>query len=122
MVCVVFGTIGLEAIIKRKPLVVFSETPYGILPESMVKVKEYWSLGDDIKYLLDNYQYDETSNLLLLATLDQSVPADLFTKMLKKTGRDSSGSNGIIEEQYTDLARALCARVNFEQGLLDAFK
>ena len=122
IVCVVFGTIGLEAIIKKKPLLTFSETPYGILPGNMVRVaKKYWSLADDIKYLLDNYRYCETSLLrYLLATLDQAVQADLFTKMLEKSGRISSGSEKKIEEQYADLARALVSRVKFEQVLLDA--
>lgn len=122
LVCVVFGTIGLEAIIKRKPLLTFSETPYGILPENMVMVtKKYWSLADDIKFLIDNYQYCEKSLLrYMLATLDQSVPVDLFTKMLQKSGRLSSSNDRKIEEQYADLARTLAIRVKFEQDLLHA--
>ena len=53
-----FGTIGLEAVMKEKPLITFCNTPYGSFPSNMVRfVDNISGLGRN-SWLLNSYKYD----------------------------------------------------------------
>jgi hypothetical protein len=116
LVALVYGTIGLEAIIKQKPLLIFGEVPYGVFPPNMVRLNEKpWHLGRDIRRLLDDYRYDETQVLAYVAAhIRSSIKVNLFTGLLAKSGRHSGASDKSLVEQYADLAEYTRQRVNEE--------
>jgi hypothetical protein len=116
LVALVYGTIGLEAIIKRKPLLIFGEVPYGVFTPEMVRLNEKpWQLGHDIRRLLDNYRYDETQVLAYVAAhIRSSIKINLFTGLLAKSGRHPGASDKSLTEQYADLAEYTRQRVNEE--------
>lgn len=122
MVFVVFGTIGFEAILKRKPLIVFCKTPYGLFPDNMVRyVKNMLDLGEEIRYLLKSYNYDEWAVICYIAAhIEGSVPLNLFTELLGKGGRKRISSDYSIEEQYRVLARYAVQRIGEEERRLTA--
>ena len=116
LVALVYGTIGLEAIIKEKPLLIFGEVPYGVFPPNMVRLNEKpWRLGRDIRRLLDDYRYDETQVLAYVAAhIRSSIKVNLFTGLLAKSGRHSGASDKSLTEQYADLAEYTRQRVKEE--------
>ena len=60
LVTVITGNIGLEVAVLKKPVVVFGETDYLELPNSMVKkCHNLYKLSEDINNLLLNYHFDE---------------------------------------------------------------
>ena len=116
LMCVVFGTIGLEAVINRIPVVSFCRTPYGSFPETMVRCVEHMdSLSRVIKSLLDEYDFDEWALLSYIAAhIEGSIRIDLFTGLLGKGGRVTSNRESSISEQYKKLAHYAMTRVNEE--------
>ncbi len=106
LVALVYGTIGLEAIVKRKPLLIFSEAPYGVFPPNMVRLNEQpWRLGHDIRSLLDDYRYDETQVLAYVAAhIRTGIRVNLFTGLLAKSGRQAGEASKPLAEQYAALA------------------
>jgi hypothetical protein len=116
LVVLVYGTIGLEAIIKGKPLVVLNPTPYGIFPSHMVRyMDDPWKLGEIIQCLLSDYRYDESLvEAYLAAHIATGIRVNLFTGLLGKGGRETISGQASIEEQYAGLARYACCRINEE--------
>ena len=106
LVALVYGTIGLEAIIKKKPLLVFSEAPYGVFPPHMVRLNENpWRLGDDIRQLLDGYRFDESQvQAYVAAHIRTGIRINLFTGLLAKSGRQSGEPGKALDQQYRALA------------------
>jgi hypothetical protein len=124
LVGLVYGTIGLEAIIKRKPVVVFSEAPYGVFGPTMVCFnRDPWRLGHDIRDLLDNYAHDERQVLAYIAAhLSAGVPVNLFTGLLAKSGRQSGDGSLSLDEQYDILARHTLSRISEETARLSIIR
>jgi hypothetical protein len=116
LVFLVYGTIGLEAIIKGKPLVVLNPTPYGIFPSHMVRyMDDPWKLGAIVRSLLSDYRYDESLvEAYLAAHIATGIRVNLFTGLLGKGGRETISSQASIDEQYAGLARYTCNRINEE--------
>ena len=122
LVLLVYGTIGLEAIIKKTPLVVFSGVPYDILPSHMVKFSQKpWQLGHDIKQLISTYEYDEHAVLSYVAAhMETGIRANLFTQLLGKSGRKTQEIEKTITQQYDEIAAYLESRVAEEKTRLQA--
>jgi len=113
LVLLVFGTIGLEAIIKGKPVVIFCETPYGVFPRTMVRYVDGASqLSSEIRVLLDHHVHDETQvEAFLAAHIATGVQVNLFTGLLGKRGRETENLSRTLDEQYVDLANYLRHRL-----------
>lgn len=107
LVVLVYGTIGLEAIIKRKPTIILCETPYGIFSSKMVRfTPNIWRMSHDIRELLDNYEHDEREvEAFLAAHIRTGIRLNLFTELLGKGGRQAGDTSQSLEQQYTELAR-----------------
>lgn len=116
MVFVVFGTIGLEAVLKEKPVISLSKTPYGSFPTNMVRCVEYMpGLAGEIRDLHERYQYDEWALISYVAAhIESSIPLNLFTGLLGKGGRESTKMNQSLEEQYKTLAHYSVLRIQEE--------
>ena len=120
MVFVVFGTIGLEAVLKEKPVISLCKTPYGSFPENMVRcVDSIPNLAVEIRDLFENYNYDEWALVCYVAAhIESSIPLNLFTGLLGKGGRESISMDQTLDEQYKLLARYSIKRIYEEQLLL----
>ena len=118
LVVVVNGTIGLEAVIRRKPLIVLGHSPYDVFPESMVgRVNDLNDLSDNIAGLINTYQFHEKALLAYIAAhIRGSVRANLFTELLKKGGRTTMEGDLSIDEQYANLAKYTVERVKQEES------
>ncbi len=88
LVASIAGSMGWEAILLRKPVVLFGHTPYEFLPDSMVRrVTDLEHLGEDIADVMDNYAYDAAAVLAYVAaTMGESVRVNLYTTLLGRTG------------------------------------
>lgn len=120
LVAMVFGTIGLEAIIKKKPLIALCSTPYGVFPGHMVRyVGELWSLADEIRDLLNTYRFDRHEvEAYLAAHAATGIRLNLFTELLGKGGRETMAMNADIDQQYASLAAYTRQRVAEESARL----
>lgn len=121
LLALVYGTIGLEAIIKKKPVILLCETPYGVFPNTMVRFSpDGWRLGQDIRDLLDSFQYDERKvEAYLAAHIKTGIRINLFTELLQKGGRTGGQSGLSLQKQYASLAIYLRCRIKEEQARLN---
>lgn len=103
IVAVVSGTIGLEAAVCRKPLIVLGTVPYQLLPDSMVrKVNDIERLGFYIKDLLENYTFERSAlERYFCSVLSDSIPLDFYTVLLRKRGRYAPTEDKGTGEQKT---------------------
>lgn len=117
IVLVVFGTIGLEAILNKKPLITFNQTPYGILPSNMVRfVNDMAVLSKNIKELILEYKFNKWSLFSYIAAhIEGSVQVNLSTGLLGKKGRESFNLDETISTQYQKLALYSLKRINEEK-------
>lgn len=115
LVFVIYGTIGLETIINKKPLICFSKTPYSIFPKNMVSYCENLNyLPQEISNLLKNYKYDEKYLLAYIYSyVSAGVRVNLFTQLLKKDGRHDLNNKMNIEEQYDALCSNLIHQLEY---------
>ncbi|MCI5225300.1 MAG: hypothetical protein D3918_01265 [Candidatus Electrothrix sp. AX2] len=91
VVAVVSGSIGLEAAILGKPVLVLGTVNYELLPDSMVrKIKGIHRLDREIKQLIQDHNYDEEAVLRYIsAIIDDSVAVNMYTDLLGKSARYS---------------------------------
>ena len=95
-------------------------SPYYVFPESMVRhVKSIYDLSSSIANLLDSYQYDEAATISYIAAhIKRSIPVNLFTDLLKKSGRTVVETKKSIHDQYRELATYTIMRINEEMEAL----
>ena len=115
IVFVTYGTIGLETIIKKKPLINFSKYPYGLFPKTMVDFTEsFEDLKLKIVNLLENYVYQEKYLLSYISSIvNTSFRLNLSTQLLGKTGRTNFGKSG-LDDQYEILSDEIIKKYNSE--------
>ena len=113
LVSVVYGTIGLEAILMKKPLLTFSKCPYSMFNKNMVLYsKNPWELSKYINDLINNYFYDEHEIIAFIAAhISCSEKINLFTDLLSKKNRHKSSDSVSIEIQYKKLAEYTKKRI-----------
>lgn len=115
LACVITGSIGLEAAIVGKPVLVLGETSYTLLPERMVQqARDPNRLDRQIRDLLDRYEADETALIRYVASLlSLSAPVNLYTELLQKSERYSSaGSQQSADDAYDRLAGLVRSRLD----------
>jgi len=106
LITTIAGSIGFEALIIKKPVVVLGRTPFSILPNNMIRHADSPDrLGNDIRDLLENHKHSEQALLsYTAAVMKDSVPVDFYSKFLSKKGRYSpegiKGDKEIQESEY----------------------
>jgi len=88
LVATIAGSIGWEAILRRRPVVLFGHAPYEFLPPSMLRrVGHLEHLGDEIKDLLQSYCYQDNAVLAYVAaTMSQSIAVNWYSRLLGRAG------------------------------------
>lgn len=121
LVTVISGSTGLEAAIIGRPVITFGVPVYNMLPNFMVRhCTDLNNLGWDVRKMLLGYEKDQNKlEKYICATIDGSVPVDLYTVLLGKSGRYNA--NGAMqdkvkqrEDEYKSLAKYLNLRINQE--------
>ena len=93
IVFVISSTIGLEAAILGKPLVILGFPKYLSIPKSMyVQSLDLFKLHKDVTFILNNYKYDKKGIENFIAGLiEGSIDIDLYSVLLQKQNRYSIG-------------------------------
>jgi hypothetical protein len=88
LVTIISGSVGLEALMLKKPVIHFGRIPFSILPGKMIRqVTDFEQLGREISYLLDNHVHDENTLMsYLAAVITSSVPVDFYSILLGRQG------------------------------------
>lgn len=113
LVTVIAGSIGLEALMLKKPVIALGGAPYTCLPDNMVrKIGNLDHLGWDIRDLLQNHEHDEGAlNAYIAAIMKLSVPVDFYSVLLGREGAYRPYANSTLssdrEEQLKLLASFL---------------
>lgn len=81
LITVISGSIGLEGLMLKVPVVALGRAPFNFLPKSMMRhVTNPDSLGFEIRDLLENYQYEETAmQCYVAAVMKDSVAVDFYS-------------------------------------------
>ena len=114
LIAVVSGSVGLEAAIVGKPVLVLGQTPYTLMPETMVQQAGNLNcLSEQIESLMKQFRPDEDSlRRYVAALLSISVPVNLYTNLLTKQGRYADPDLAkSASEEYRNLARFLCKQL-----------
>ena len=104
LVVIIRGAIGLEAVIKKKPVVSLGKSLFELLPPYMFRT--CWNLYElpyAIRDMLDNYQYDHDALVQYLASVMKgSAPVNLVSDLLEKKGRFRTeiGDKDLLSELY----------------------
>jgi len=81
LITVISGSIGLEGLMLKVPVVVLGRAPFNFLPKTMMRhVTNPDSLGFEIRDLLGNYRYEETAmQSYIAAVMKDSVAVDFYS-------------------------------------------
>ena len=104
IITVIAGSIGFEGLMLKKPVIVLGKAPYNFLPSSMIRhVDKPGQLGDDIRDILENYEYNEKALLSYIsAIINESVPVDLYTMFLGRKGVYRPEDKGDSQQDHKD--------------------
>ncbi len=96
LICIISGSIAGEALFKKKPVIFFGDSIYDGISDKMIrKVDSLKSIFESIKFLKNNFTYNE--NILkkrLKALLKNSERINLYTELLQKENRYSDKQLG----------------------------
>lgn len=106
---VISSFVGFESVLQGVPVVALGNCSYDMLPKTMVcTIKCYDDLPETLQYMSINYKMDEQALLSYVsAVIHESIPIDLYTRMLGKRGRQlgtNSSNMSSIEQQYEGMA------------------
>lgn len=106
LVVTIAGSVGFEALLLKKPVIIFGQTPYEMLPASMLrKVTNLNKLSQTISDLIANHRHDERALLdYIAATMKESVPIEFYTKLLGRSAQYATAALTDREEHVTRLA------------------
>ncbi len=101
MVATIAGSIGWEAVLRRKPVVVFGHTPYEFLPECMLRrVDSMERLGDELNDLMRSYHYREEAVIAYVASvMRHSAPVNFYSSLLGRPYAYSGDEEGVDSAQ-----------------------
>ena len=106
-----------------KPLLILGHPKYGALPESMARrCYDLFDLPSVVRELLENYRFDEPGLLKLLSALIAgSIDIDVYSVLLNKPDRYSTGREGMsrdekLKQDYDKLARYTVARIEEQRA------
>ena len=123
LVVIIRGAIGLEAVIKKKPVVSLGKSLFDLLPSSMFrKCRNLYELPYEIRDMIENYRYHRDGLVrYLAAVIAGSTPANLISDLLGKKGRFRTdlrnGNVGFEDHPHLDvLAEYLYRRIRNENA------
>jgi hypothetical protein len=118
MVVIIRGAIGLEAVIKKIPVVSLGMSMFQLLPSTMFRTCwNLYELPNTIREMLEHYCYDHESLIrYLVAVMEGSAEVNLVSDLLAKPGRfrsDGIGEYHPFEEHphLDDLAAYMLDRI-----------
>lgn len=88
IVVVVSGSIGFEAVVKRKPVLTLGDAPFNVLSSSMVRhVSDPSKWADQVKDMLSYSSYDENSlTAYIMAIMAEGIPVNFYSGLLEREG------------------------------------
>jgi hypothetical protein len=88
LVTVIAGSIGFEGLMLNKPVIVLGGAPFSFLSASMIRhISNPNLLGDQIRDLLENYQFKEEALLsYIAAVMSSSVGVDFYSRLIGRQG------------------------------------
>ena len=106
LVTVISGSIGLEGLMLKVPVVVLGRAPFNFMPKSMMRhAINPDSLGFEIRDLLSNFQYDEAAmQSYVAAVMKDSVAVDFYS-ILSGRKEAYNPKNLNSNEQGSDIER-----------------
>jgi len=125
IVTIIASSIGFEALILKKPVVVLGRTPFNFLPVSMIRDADNPdNLGYEIRDLLEHYKYNEAALLSYIsAVIKESVPVDFYSKLLGRKGTYSPApAKGDHEAQESERIKHINLLARYLVHRLDKFK
>lgn len=114
MVAVISGSVGLEALMMKKPVIYFGNLPFCILPDSMIRhVKDPDNLAWGITDLIKNHKHDEQALIAYIsAVIKSSVQVDFYSVLLARKGVYNPDLDSVdIETEYTEQMERLSAYI-----------
>ncbi len=114
LVATIASSVGFEAILLGKPVLTFGQTPYEILPSSMVKrVRDINKLGENIADLLQHFCFDKAALIsYIAAVMSRSIPIDFYTTVLGRKAQLSLDDNPDRQRDIRELARYTISTLN----------
>ena len=112
---IISGTIGFEAVMMGKPVLILGHPKYEAIPGKMTrKCLNLFDMPGDIRALLTDYEYSKDAIVLFISALiEGSVDIDLYSNLLKKPGRHSFQDGRISEdEDLNKLTNYMIKRIN----------
>jgi hypothetical protein len=107
LVTVIAGSIGFEGLMLNKPVIVLGGAPFSFLPSSMIRhISNPNLLGDQIRDLLENYQFREEALLgYIAAVMSSSVRVDFYSRLIGRQGvyREDLHQQGSDEDKEREI-------------------
>ena len=115
---IISGTIGFEAVMMGKPVLILGHPKYEAIPGKMTrKCLNLFEMPQAIRTLLDEYEYSRDNIVTFISALiEGSVDIDLYSNLLKKPGRHSF-QDGLVSEDE-DLNKLCRYMINRIEGVL----
>ena len=105
LITMISGSIGIEAIMMKKPVLHFGNIPFNMLPDSMIlQAMQQEKLGYEIADLMQNHCHDEDALISYIsAVMKNSVPVDFYSRLLGRKnviGADDGDTNTIKYKEH----------------------
>lgn len=110
LITIIGGSVGLEAVMTKKPVIMLGRAPFNFLPRTMLRyVKDLDNLAEEIHSLLESHVHDESTLIAYLAAVkNNSVPIDFYSVLLGKKGvfrPEKEGERKIDSERQKQTAQ-----------------
>lgn len=88
LVTIIGGSVGLEALMLKLPVVALGNVPFPFLPDNMICAsRDPDSLGEDVAALLSGHRHDESAlEAYVAAVTESSVAIDFYSVLLGRGG------------------------------------
>lgn len=84
LIFVISGSVGLESLMLKKPVIHFGNAPFSILPASMIsRCTDLFELAHLVRRTLDEHRHDEEAMIAYVAAVQNlSLSVDWYTRLL----------------------------------------
>ena len=109
IITIIGGSIGLESIMMKKPLIVLGKVPFAFFPKTMVRyIDEPDSISTEILDLIANHKHDERLLKAYIASvMETSIPVNFYSEILERKGVFVSNDKQRRENDRQDQHKAL---------------
>lgn len=119
LVTIIGGSVGLEAMMLRLPVIALGNVPFQFLPPSMIRaVGNVHMLDGEIRELLAEHRHDEAAlEAYVAAVVANSVPVDFYSVLLGRRGAyrpAGAGTDSNYSSQIGRLAAYVAAQNPYE--------